>query len=397
MSLVAKIKYHHLLKKYFDRVKEYLDDGFYIVHQNKIVKTKRSLSNFYKVFRVKSNKHIECPYNKGRMFVTNYKYGLLTNDKAFYFIHNTNRYDLFKNKYAKYHKNLLLPSISLEFKDQNHVVISSVISGVNYNDSIHFDSFLNILFDFSKKYVKIMVREVKFMGFYVLSYGNKQQVEIIKQNFKGIDLNIIHKDQSSFNYENFLTTFNEVKPDALVIDDSLLDNNGSLTCLLSLLNVKLNNNIFIADYMAGSNNQLKLFKDVISNSAKTQGFDNLSKQEKLSPTKLHNLIEEKLDSFCFNRCHLGYHYLCSAIEICYEHNVFIKNLTNEIYEEIASIYNSTTSKIERNIRTAINYATSQKAYKRDNPMKIQKITNRNVIFYIANLIKRGYQTALNAS
>ncbi|MBO4569666.1 MAG: hypothetical protein J5689_00410, partial [Clostridia bacterium] len=67
------------------------------------------------------------------------------------------------------------------------------------------------------------------MGFYVLSYGNKQQVEIIKQNFKGIDLNIIHKDQNSFNYENFLTTFNEVKPDALVIDDSLLDNNGSLT------------------------------------------------------------------------------------------------------------------------------------------------------------------------
>ncbi len=234
------------------------------------------------------------------------------------------------------------------------------------------------------------------MGFNVLSYGNKQLIEIIRQNFKGIDLNIVHKDQNSFNYENFLQTFNEIKPDVLVIEDSLLDNNSSLTCLFSLLNVKLNNNIFVADYLASSNNQLRLFKDAV-NSLEIKKEVCAPLQTKLSPTKLHDLIEEKLDSFCFNRCHLGYHYLCSAIEICYEHNVFIKNLTNEIYEEIASIYNSTTSKIERNIRTAINFATRQKSYRKDNPMKIQRITNRNVIFYIANLIKHDLQTALNAS
>ena len=232
------------------------------------------------------------------------------------------------------------------------------------------------------------------MGYYVLSYGNKQLIEIIKQYFKGIDLNIIHKDQNSFNYENFLSSFNEIKPDALVIEDALLDNNSSLMCLLSLLNVKLGNNIFIADHLASKNNQFVLFKN-FTNDFTSKDIEVL--KPKMSPSKLHDLIEEKLDSFYFNRCHLRYHYLCSAIEICYEHNGFIKNLTDEIYEEIASIYNSTTSKIERNIRTAINFATKQKAYKIDNPMRIQRVTNRNVIIYIANLIKRDSQKALNAS
>ena len=146
MGLVSKVKYHSLLKDYFIVVGSYLSDGFYIIQDNNIVKTKKNVRNFYKIFKVNSKKKIETPYDKGKLFITKYKYGLLEEDKAYYFIHKKERYDFFKSNYKKYRAELVYPAFELDFFDDGNVVTAPIIKGNVYKDLSHFDSFLVSLF-----------------------------------------------------------------------------------------------------------------------------------------------------------------------------------------------------------------------------------------------------------
>ena len=49
----------------------------------------------------------------------------------------------------------------------------------------------------------------------------------------------------------------------------------------------------------------------------------------------------------------GYEYLIQAISMVYENPQYIRGVTKVVYPEIAKIYNSTPSKVERAIRHAI--------------------------------------------
>lgn len=222
MGLISKAKYHRILSDYFRKVGYFLEDGFYIVENNNIIKTKKTIKNIHKVFKVKTSKKIEEPYNGGRLFITQYKYGLLTEKKAYYFVRDKERYDLFKTNYLRYKEKLLYPAIELEFYDQDKIVITSIVDGTIYKDLSHFDTFLNILFDYSNKADAIEVKTSIFGCEYVLpwyvQHGDCKNGNIIWKNnnsFMMIDLEAI--DLYPPLYDVFYYLFITKKEDSISI------------------------------------------------------------------------------------------------------------------------------------------------------------------------------------
>lgn len=151
MSLLSKIKYRHKLKNYFKKIEYFLDDGYYSVDDKKIKKTDPSTVSFFKRFKVNTGDNKIFKYNSGSLFFTKYKSGFLTNDKAFYFIKNKDRYDIYKSNYSMFRSRLLYPSFHLEFVDDRLLVTGPIVEGTIYKDLSHFDAFLDELFDYSKK------------------------------------------------------------------------------------------------------------------------------------------------------------------------------------------------------------------------------------------------------
>ena len=86
MGILSKITYRIKLKRYFKLVEDFLIDGYYRVEDKKIIKINRFDAAFFKRFKVKSKSKKLFEYHSGSLFFTQYKSGLLTNDKAFYFI-----------------------------------------------------------------------------------------------------------------------------------------------------------------------------------------------------------------------------------------------------------------------------------------------------------------------
>ena len=86
MGLVGKVKYYFKLKSYFNRVEDFLTNGFYTVNDKEIIKIKRSDYPFYRRFKVRGKNEKIGDYDCGRLFFTAYKSGLLTQDKAYYFL-----------------------------------------------------------------------------------------------------------------------------------------------------------------------------------------------------------------------------------------------------------------------------------------------------------------------
>ncbi len=105
---------------------------------------------------------------------------------------------------------------------------------------------------------------------------------------------------------------------------------------------------------------------------------------------ISNAIATQLVENNFSASYLGYHYLAKAIEICYERNGFIKNLTTEIYSVVAKTFNTNYKNVERNIRHAIKCAvniskdTHSKNY--EYTKRLTTCTNRKLIFSFANSI-----------
>ena len=151
MSLINKIKYRSKLKRYFKKIEDFLDDGYYTVIDKQILKVKKSECPFYRRFVVKSKNIKAANYNCGSLFFTKYKSGFLTEQKAFYFINKKDRYDTYKNNYNLYKDKLVYPSIKLEFCDKRMLVIAPMVNGSLIKDQSHFEIFMNKLFEFASK------------------------------------------------------------------------------------------------------------------------------------------------------------------------------------------------------------------------------------------------------
>lgn len=151
MSVISKIRYHSKLKKYFKKVEYFLDDGYYIINDKEIKQTNKKDASFYRRFKVSSGNNKFANYTSGRLFFTKYKAGLLTDEKAFYFINDNDRYALYKKNYVLYKDRFLYPSISLEFIDDKMLVVASIVKGLLAKDCSHFAIFLDSLFSFASK------------------------------------------------------------------------------------------------------------------------------------------------------------------------------------------------------------------------------------------------------
>lgn len=151
MGLLSKIKYRRKLYNYFKKIEDFLDNGYYSVDDKLIKKIDPSDESFFKRFKVNSKEEKLFKYKSGSLFFTKYKSGFLTNDKAFYFLNNKNRYDVYKSNYLSYRARLLYPSFNLEFVDDRLLVIGPIVEGTIYKDLSHFDAFLDSLFEYADK------------------------------------------------------------------------------------------------------------------------------------------------------------------------------------------------------------------------------------------------------
>lgn len=151
MSVVSKICYRLKLKNYFKKVECFLDDGYYTLNDKTIKRVNKKDVSFYRRFKVSSRNNKLTNYTSGNLFFTKYKSGLLTNDKAFYFINNKDRYESYKANYNRYIDRFVYPCINLEFVDDKMLVVAPIVKGLLIKDYSRFEIFLDKLFDFAGK------------------------------------------------------------------------------------------------------------------------------------------------------------------------------------------------------------------------------------------------------
>lgn len=197
MSVISKFRYRLKLKSYFKKIELLLDDGYYTLNDKKIIRINKKDVSFYRRFKVSSSNNKLANYTSGSLFFTKYKAGLLTDDKAFYFINSKDRYELYKANYNHYINRLVYPSISLKFVDDKMLVIAPIVKGLLIKDCSRFEIFLDKLFEFASKsqleYKDAVGSEIK-LPWYV-QHGDCKNANIIwnKDNdeFTMIDLEAI--------------------------------------------------------------------------------------------------------------------------------------------------------------------------------------------------------------
>lgn len=197
MSVISKFRYRLKLKKYFKKVECFLDDGYYTLNDKTIKRINKNDVSFYRRFKVSSNNNKLANYTSGSLFFTKYKAGLLTNDKAFYFINSKDRYELYKTNYTRYIDRLVYPCINLEFVDDKMLVIAPIVKGLSIKDCSRFGIFLDKLFEFASKskyeYKDAVESEIK-LPWYV-QHGDCKNANIIwnkdDKEFTMIDLEAI--------------------------------------------------------------------------------------------------------------------------------------------------------------------------------------------------------------
>lgn len=197
MSVISKFRYRLKLKNYFKKIEFLLDNGYYTLNDKKIIQINEKDVSFYRRFKVSSNNNKLANYTSGSLFFTKYKAGLLTDDKAFYFINSKDRYELYKTNYTRYIDRLVYPSISLKFVDEKMLVIAPIAKGLLIKDSSRFGIFMDKLFEFASKsqyeYKDAVIGDIK-LPWYV-QHGDCKNANIIwnKDNdeFTMIDLEAI--------------------------------------------------------------------------------------------------------------------------------------------------------------------------------------------------------------
>lgn len=100
-------------------------------------------------------------------------------------------------------------------------------------------------------------------------------------------------------------------------------------------------------------------------------------------------IENLLKELCVNPSLLGFGYLKRGIEICIEEPKMLSAITKELYPMIAKEYNTTSSRVERAIRHAIETSwgkISGETYQEVFYNELEKPTNSTYIAYTCSYI-----------
>lgn len=231
--------------------------------------------------------------------------------------------------------------------------------------------------------------KLKMIGFSKRFKLNGEKLEkIIKNtNFKLVDMVSTVGD--------LLNSAIEHKPDVIIIDTEMNDNNYYLNAVIKTIYNNFNKNIVVITKKAD-----ECYKDYYMVNALywkigvARILNKMSKRlynaRNSYAINISNVIAKALEENNFSSSHLGYHYLAKAIELCYERNGFVKNLTTEIYSKVADYYDTNYKNVERNIRHAIKCAINQHKISNikegDIVRKLTSCSNRKVIASFANSI-----------
>ncbi len=90
-------------------------------------------------------------------------------------------------------------------------------------------------------------------------------------------------------------------------------------------------------------------------------------------SELDRLIKRNLIELGFTSKHVGFNYLCKAVELAVKKPELKYNLCNGLYSNVASDFSSTKDRVERNIRHAI-----ENTYINKNFLKINDMFGMNI-------------------
>lgn len=217
--------------------------------------------------------------------------------------------------------------------------------------------------------------------------GEKFEKIVKNTNFKLIDVVSTVGD--------LLNAVIEHKPDVIIVDIEMNESNYFLNAIIKTIYNNFNKNIVVITQKAD-----EIYKDyhmvnvLYWKIGVARILNKMSKRLYNSKNSyalnISNVIAKALEDNNFSSSHLGYHYLAKAIELCYERNGFVKNLTTEIYSKVASYYDTNYKNVERNIRHAIKCAINQNRISNikegDIVKKLTNCSNRKVIASFANSI-----------
>ncbi len=83
---------------------------------------------------------------------------------------------------------------------------------------------------------------------------------------------------------------------------------------------------------------------------------------------------------------LGYEYLRTAIELCIEDSTLIHKVTKELYPQVAKLYQTTSSRVERAIRHAIEISQQNARIDEMNKYFISSLNHVTNSEYIAAIV-----------
>ena len=115
-------------------------------------------------------------------------------------------------------------------------------------------------------------------------------------------------------------------------------------------------------------------------------------------TSVHWMISDTLLDVGINPGLLGWDYLKVGVEMVYNDREYLRNMTGKLYPDIAKEVDSTTSRVERAIRHAIESAfnnmaeeTRKKYFGNVVSMNSGKVTNTTFIAVIVERIQNSIQ------
>lgn len=146
-KIINKIKNRLEIKRAFKVASFVLDNGKYLIKG----KTFTLLSNNQKekgfAVKVKSNRKFETKINKGIVNITPYKILLMNDSVVFSFIRTKERYYNIKNNAINLINKLPYKTMDADFFDEDCLVVSNVIKGIQVDDEEHLWKFIYHYFD----------------------------------------------------------------------------------------------------------------------------------------------------------------------------------------------------------------------------------------------------------
>ena len=201
----------------------------------------------------------------------------------------------------------------------------------------------------------------------------------------------------------------ELKPQIIFCDCSTVEfTSGNLNSFLEKTQFKNTKIIFIDD-----NNNANALKNIVNQNLILAKFDELTKiiDDLQYQYNYDNILETNIDNYDgleiqINKLlaeiglspkHCGYAYLRYAIKHVVQNNGILNSLNSEQYPIIASIFKTSASNVERNIRNAIlqGWKSFGKIYWKDifflkSIQEGKKPTNRELIYMCSEIVLAEY-------